>query len=494
VSIEQFDFVLLVGAGVVLSAIVAVRLSTRTGLPSLLLYLGLGLLLGEDAIGIYFNDDALAQVLGLGALVVILAEGGLTTSWNLVRPAIPVASALATIGVGVSVLVTALAAYSFLDVSWQVAVLVGAIVSSTDAAAVFSVLRTLRLPPRPAGILEAESGFNDAPVVILVIALSEPPSDVPGVLPLLGLLVMELVGGAALGLGIGWLGAQGLRRVALPASGLYPLAVLALAVGSYAAATTLHLSGFLAVYLTSLVLGNSRLSHGTATRSFAEGIAWLAQIGLFVMLGLLATPRELGAVVLPALGVGLVLLLIARPLSVVLSSVWFRLPWREQAFLSWAGLRGAVPIVVATIPVTAGVAGSERIFNLVFVLVVVFTLVQGPTLPWIARRLGLVQDMAADDMGIESAPLAHLRADLLEVRVPPESRLHGVEIFELRLPRGASVTLVVRDGQSFVPDSRTVLRTGDELLIVATEQVRDRVERRLRAVSQRGKLAGWRPD
>ena len=197
----------------------------------------------------------------------------------------------------------------------------------------------------------------------------------PGVLPLLGLLRMELVGGGSVGARHRLVGRLGLRRVALPASGLYPLAVLALAVGS-CAATTLHLSGFLAVYLTSLVLGNSRLSHGTATRSFAEGIAWLAQIGLFVMPRLLATPRELGAVVLPALGVGFVLLLIARLLSVVLSSVWFRLPWREQAFLSWAGLRGAVPIVVATIPVTAGVAGSERIFNLVFVLVVVFTLVK----------------------------------------------------------------------------------------------------------------------
>jgi potassium/hydrogen antiporter len=494
VPVEQFDFVLLVGAAVLLFAIVAVRLSSRTGLPSLLLYLALGLLLGEDGIGIYFDDDALAQVLGLGALVLILAEGGLTTSWGHVRPSIPVASVLATVGVGVSVLVTAVAAYALLDVSWQVAVLVGAIVSSTDAAAVFSVLRTLRLVRRPAAILEAESGFNDAPVLILVIALSDAPDEVPGVLPLLGLLVIELAGGAAIGLGIGWLGAQALRRVALPASGLYPLAVLALAVGSYAAATMLHLSGFLAVYLTSLVLGNSHLPHGPTTRSFAEGIAWLAQIGLFVMLGLLATPRELGGNVLPALGVGLILLLIARPLSVVASAAWFRIPWQEQAFLSWAGLRGAVPIVVATIPVTAGVVGSDRIFNLVFVLVIAFTLVQGPTLPWVARRLGLVHDMSAQDVGIESAPLSHLRADLLEVQVPAKSRLHGVEIFELRLPRGASVTLIVRDGESFVPDNRTVLRAGDELLIVATEQVREQVERRLRAVSQRGKLAGWRTD
>jgi cell volume regulation protein A len=214
-------------------------------------------------------------------------------------------------------------------------------------------------------------------------------------------------------------------------------------------------------------------------------MAWLAQIGLFVMLGLLATPSELGSSILPALGIGLALLLVSRPLSVVASTLPFRIPWREQAFLAWAGLRGAVPVVLATVP------RDEEIFNIVFVLVVVYTVVQGPTLPWVARRLGLTRPGESQDLDIESSPLTRLDADLLQVHVPEGSRLAGVEVFELRLPRGAAITLVVREGEASVPTPNTKLREGDELIIVATGSVRDEVERRLRAVARSGRLAGW---
>jgi cell volume regulation protein A len=194
----------------------------------------------------------------------------------------------------------------------------------------------------------------------------------------------------------------------------------------------------------------------------------------------------------PALVIGLVLTMVARPLSVIVALTPFRVPWREQTLLSWAGLRGAVPIILATIPMVSGIEGSRRIFNIVFVLVVVYTLVQGPTLPWLARklRLGGSGDEAAD-LGIESAPLERLRGHLLSVAIPEKSRMHGVEVNELRLPPGAAVTLVVRDGTSFVPLPTTVLRRGDELLVVATDPVRDQAERRLRAVGQGGKLADW---
>ncbi|KWW97621.1 potassium transporter [Carbonactinospora thermoautotrophica] len=489
-SVEELDRVLLVGAAVLLVAIVAVRLSTRTGLPSLLIYLGLGLALGTDGLGIEFSDVELTRTLGYAALIVILAEGGLTTRWSTIRPVVPVAVALATVGVGVSVGVTALVAHAAFDMEWRHALLLGAIVSSTDAAAVFSVLRRLPLSQRVVGALEAESGFNDAPVVILVSALSMPGE--PGSLwQLLGMLVFELAVGAVVGLAVGRVGAATLRRVALPASGLYPLAVFGLIVGAYAAAALLHGSGFLATYLAALVLGNARLPHGPATRGFAEGLAWLAQIGLFILLGLLATPHDMGSALLPALVIGTALLLLARPLSVLVSVLPFRMPWREQAILSWAGLRGAVPIVLATVPLVTGVERAGQLFNIVFVLVVVFTLVQGPTLPWLARLLGFGHGLDAHDLGVESAPLEHLGAHLLEVRVPDDSRLHGVEIFELRLPRGAAVTLVVRDGQSFVPTPTTTLRHGDELLVVTTEEVREETERRLRAVSRGGKLARW---
>jgi cell volume regulation protein A len=279
--------------------------------------------------------------------------------------------------------------------------------------------------------------------------------------------------------------------VALPASGLYPIAVLALIVAGYGAASLARASGFLAVYVAALVLGNARLPHGPATRGFAEGIAWLAQIGLFVMLGLLASPARLPGAALPAVVAGSALLLIARPASVIVSTLPLRVPWRHQAFLSWAGLRGAVPIVLATIPVHAGVPGATRLFDLVFVVVGVFTLLQGPTLPWAARRLRMITPAEPMEIDVEAAPLEALHADLLQADIPPGSRLHGVEIFELRLPAEANVALIVREGHGFVPEPTTTLQAGDRLLIVATTRAREQAERRLRAVSRAGKLAGW---
>jgi cell volume regulation protein A len=491
----RIDAILLLGVLVLLAAIVAVRFADRIGLPGLLTYLAIGLVLQSV---VQFDNASTAQTLGLAALVLILAEGGLTSRWSDIREAVPAAVLLATLGVGVSMAVTALLCHWVIGGSWRLAFLLGAIVSSTDAAAVFSVLRRLKLPARLQGVLELESGLNDAPAVIAVVLLSEHhPQTNPALIA--GLVLYELIVGAAIGGLIGWFGALRLRKVALPASGLYPLAVLALAVGSYAAAALVHASGFLAVYVTGLLLGNAGLPHRPATRSFAEGIAWLAQIGLFVMLGVLVTPSALGHQLVPALAVGAVLLLVARPAAVAVSLLPLRYrPWRrwsmglpQAMFLSWAGLRGAVPIVLATVPVTQGVAHSSKLLALVFVLVVVFTLVQGPALPAVARGLKLNRPGEPDDIGVETAPLEEIGADLLQLTIPPASRLHGVELFELRLPKGSSVTLVVRDGVGFVPTPETQLRVGDSLLIVATANTRVEAERRIRAVSRRGKLAGW---
>lgn len=490
-TVHHLNQLLLVCSLVLLGAVAAVRISSRSGLPSLLVYLGIGVLMGQDGIGdIHFDNAELTQVIGYAALVVILAEGGLGTKWKEIKPVLPVASTLALVGVGISVGVTAAGAHYLVGLEWRQALIIGAVVSSTDAAAVFSVLRKIPLPARVNGTLEAESGFNDAPVVILVVAFST-AGPVDHWYMLLGKIALELAIGAAIGLTVGWLGAWGLRHVALPASGLYPIAVMAIAVTAYAEGAIAHGSGFLAVYLASMVLGNAKLPHWPATRGFADGLGWIAQIGMFVMLGLLVTPHELGDDIWPALVIGLVLTMVARPLSVVACLTPFRMPWQEQALMSWAGLRGAVPIILATIPMVEGVDASRRIFNIVFVLVVVYTLVQGPTLPWLARKLRLGEEAEAADLGIESAPLERLRGHLLSVAIPDGSKMHGVEVNELRLPPGAAVTLVVRDEKSFVPLPTTVLRRGDELLVVATDPVRDAAERRLRAVGRGGKLAGW---
>jgi cell volume regulation protein A len=240
-----------------------------------------------------------------------------------------------------------------------------------------------------------------------------------------------------------------------------------------------------------MVMGNARLPHWPATRGFADGLGWMAQIGMFVLLGLLVTPHELGDDIVPALVIGLVLTMVARPLSVVLCLSPFRVPWQEQTLMSWAGLRGAVPIILATIPMVQGVEASRRIFNIVFILVVVYTLIQGPTLPWLGRKLHLGDGSEAADLGIESAPLERLRGHLLSVAIPDGSKMHGVEVAELRLPHGAAVTLIVRGGESFVPLPTTILQREDELLVVATDPVRDATESRLRAVGHGGKLAGW---
>jgi cell volume regulation protein A len=481
---------------VLLVAVVAVRLASRSGLPTLLVYLGIGVVIGQDGLfGFTFDNVQLTQVLGYAALVVILAEGGLGTKWHEIRPVVPAAAVLSTVGLLVSVFITGAAAHYLVGLEWRQALIIGAVVSSTDAAAVFSVLRNISLPQRVTGVLEAESGFNDAPVVILVVAFSA-AGPVEHWYELIGDIALELAIGAAIGIAVGWIGAYALKRVALPASGLYPIAVLAIAVGAYALGALVHGSGFLAVYVASLVLGNARLPHRPATRGFAEGLGWVAQIGLFVLLGLLVTPHELGDDIVPAIVIGLFLTIVARPASVVVSLRPFGIPWRDQALMSWAGLRGAVPIVLATIPMVAGVDDSRRIFNIVFVLVIVYTLVQGPTLPWVARHLHLGKDdgSGAADLGIESAPLERLQGHLLSVAIPQRSRMHGVEVDELRLPPGAAVTLVVRDGASFVPLPTTVLQRGDELLVVTTDPVRDATEDRLRAVGRGGKLAGWLGD
>ncbi|AXI79110.1 potassium/proton antiporter [Peterkaempfera bronchialis] len=489
-TVDRLNLLLLVFAAIMIVAMAAVRLSTRTGLPSLLLYLGIGIAMGQDGLGVRFDNAALTQVLGYAALVVILAEGGLGTKWQDIRPSLPAASMLATVGVGVSVLVTALGAHWLVGLDWRLSLLIGAVVSSTDAAAVFSVLRRVPLPRRVTGLLEAESGFNDAPVVILVVAFATTEPLEPWYV-MLGTIVVELAIGLVVGLAVGRLGALGLRHVALPASGLYPIAVLALVVLAYAGGALLHGSGFLAVYVAAVILGNARLPHGPAVRGFADGLAWVAQIGMFVLLGLLVTPHTMRDALLPAIVVGLVLVFVARPLSVLLTAIPFRIPFREQALLSWAGLRGAVPIVLATIPLVADVPGARNVFNVVFLLVVVFTLLQGPTLPWVAKHLKLSDSSLGEDLGLESAPLEKLHGHLLSVALPEGSRMVGVEIGELRLPRGSAVTLIVREGTSFVPDRATVLAPGDELLVVTTDQVRDAAERRLRAVDQGGKLADW---
>ncbi|MGI9001364.1 MAG: potassium/proton antiporter [Pseudonocardia sp.] len=484
----SLEVLLGVAAAVVLLGVVAVRVSVRVGLPSLLLYLGIGMLLGKSVLGFEFSDAPLTESLGLAALVLILVEGGLTTRWDAVRPSLGVGVALSTVAVAVSIGVVGVSLHLLLGLDWRMAFLWGAVLSSTDAAAVFSVLRGVGVSRRLAAALELESGTNDAPVVLAVILLAS-GDPLTWFTPLL--LGYELAAGGIVGILLGLGGAWALRRAALPATGLYPLAAIAVCVLAYSTGQLAHASGLLATYVAALVLGNADLPHRGGVRSFAEGTGWLAQIGLFVLLGVYASPARLPGAVVPAVVAGLVLLLVARPLSVVAAAAPFGWSWREQAFLSWSGLRGAVPIVLGLIALVEGAPGAQALVDVVFVLVVALTLLQGTTLPWVARLLGVARSAAPREIEVDAAPLDELGADLLQVRVPVGSPLRGVYLRELRLPRGATVSLVVRGDEAFTPTGETRLRELDQLLVVTTAAAREAAEERIRAVDRRGRLARW---
>ncbi|KGN36402.1 potassium/proton antiporter [Knoellia subterranea] len=490
----DLNVVVLVTTLVLLLGVAAVRVSSRVGLPSLLLYLAIGLALGQSGLGLGFEDFNLTMILGSLALAIILAEGGFSTQWAVVRPVAKLSFVLATVAVGISVAVTASLVHLVLDVDLRTALLLGAVASSTDAAAVFSVLRAMPLQRRLRAALEAESGFNDPPVIILVSVVASDAWGESGVVSIGTAMLVQLVLGAGLGLVVARAGQWVLARSALPSAGLYPLATIAIAMLAFAVSGVAGGSPFLAVYVAGLWLGNAALPHRRTTTSFAEGLAWLAQIGLFIMLGLLASPSRLVDAIIPALVVGAALTFVARPISVFLCATPFRVPWREQAFMSWAGLRGAVPIVLATIPMTRGLPAADRIFDVVFLLVIVFTLVQGPTLPGLARRLGVTEVEATREVDIDAAPLEEMDVSLLQFDLPPRSRLAGVAVFELALPAESAVTMIVRNGRIFVPNANTVLRSHDRLLLATSNSERERTERRLRAVSRAGRLAEWRGE
>ena len=489
-DVNSFNWALLGGLAILLVGVIGARVAALTSVPALLVFLGLGVVIGEAGLGLQFSDAALTQALGLLALAVILASGGLSTRWSDIRPAVGIAAVLATVGVFVSVTLVALAASLFLGFDTRTAILMGAIVSSTDAAAVFSILRRVPLARRPSAILEAESGFNDPPVVVLVALVTSPAWGSQSWPVTLALIALQLAGGLLIGLAAGALGEQLLRRLALPAVGLYPITVFAITMLAYAAGSVLQVSGLLAAYVSSLWLGNTGLPHRRGVSAFADGLGWLAQIGLFVMLGLLSSPSRLPAAIGPALVIGGFLLLVARPVSVMLCATPFRIPWREQAFMSLAGLRGAVPIVVATIPVSAGLFGTAYLFDVVFVLVVIFTAIQGPLIAPAARALRVTVG-GPTTIEIDAAPLDEVQGDIITTVVAPRSRLRGVDVGDLGLPAGALVSLVVRSGQPIVPDALTRLRTDDRLVIVCLPDTRDSVEQRLRDIDAHGRLAGW---
>ncbi len=447
------------------------RASERFSVPLALVFLGIGMLAGSDGIGgIDFENYAFAFRIGTVALVLILFDGGLNTPVSAVRDAIRPAGVLATVGVVGTAALVAAAAHA-LDFGWPQALLLGAVVSSTDAAAVFSVLRSsgINLKRRVGTTLEVESGLNDPMAVILTMAMTahllQPGSTLDWHLALD--VVRETAVGGALGWAIGWGGRQLLGRVRLPAGGLYPVLTLGIACLSYSVPTLLHGSGFLAVYIAAVMIGNGQIPFRPGLLRVHDALAWLSQIVMFLVLGLLVFPSRLGEVAGIGLGLALFLAIVARPLVVALCLAPFRAyTRRDVGYVGWVGLRGAVPIILATFPVLAGAPGASRVFDVVFFIVVVNAIVPGATVPWVTRRLGLESgEPPAPRAVLEIESMQPLEGELLSFHIGEELAVAGVALRDLPFPEGASVVLIVRGRELLAPKGDTELRLGDHAYV-----------------------------
>ena len=460
-------------AGLLLAVgLAASLLAGRLRIPGLVLFLGVGMLVGTDGLGlISFTDYELARTVGIIALALILFEGGLAAGYPEIRPVLGSAVSLATIGTLVTAVVTGLAASWLLDLTLLQGMLVGAIVSSTDGAAIFALLRGSTLKRGLARSLEGEAGMNDPVAVLLVLGFIEwilRPDY--GVLDMGALFVQQLGIGALAGGAVGWLAVQAFRRAQLATGGLYPVASLAVVALAFGLADVLQGSGFLAVYLAGLAMGSYPLPARQTVHAFHDGLAWVAQLVMFLTLGLLVFPSQLGGIALEGTLIALVLLFVARPLAVAVATAFAPLRAPDRLVLGWAGLRGAVPVVLATFPIIAGIEGSLTFFNIAFFAVLVSLLLQGATFEPLAKWLGATtEEPALPARLVEIGSIRQLGADVVEVEIAEGDAVIGVRVRDLGLPREALVNVLVRGDEALPPRGSTRLEAGDRLYIVARQ-------------------------
>ncbi len=444
------DTDLILIAGLLLAAgIAAAKVADRVRVPGLLLFLGLGMLIGSEGIGgVQFNDAELTRTLGTIGLILILFEGGLTAGWGEIRPVLGTAISLATVGTVLTAVLTGLAAIWLFDLSTLEGLLIGSAVAATDSAAIFAVLRGSRLRRPLARTLEGESGMND-PVALLLVTGFIDWIQLPdyGPIDMVSALAWKLALGLALGLAIGFAARWCFRHLDLPSPGLYPVASIATAALAYGVPELLHGSGFLSVYIAALILGTGPVPAHPTTVAFHQGLAWVAQISLFALLGLLVFPSGLGDIAVEGLALSAALMFVARPAAAFIASALSPFDSRERLMLGWAGLRGAIPIWLATFPVIAGIDDGQLIFNAIFFVVVTSTLIQGATFEPLARRLGLTStEPALPEPLIETGIIRQLGGETLVWRVAAGNAAVGQMVKDLGLPREALVNLIVRGG------------------------------------------------
>lgn len=478
------EYGLIAAAGLLLVSVLVSKISDRFGVPALLLFLGLGMLAGSDGPGgIYFDNPAIAQFIGVIALVLILFSGGLDTEINQVRAVLKEGVLLSTLGVLITALITGWVCIALLDLPPLVGLLMGAIVSSTDAAAVFSVLRSkgISLKGHLKPLLELESGSNDPMAIFLTVGLIQLiqfPQRSP--LNLIGLFFLQMLVGAVIGVLMGRLTVWLINHIRLGYEGLYPVLSLALVFLTFGLTSILGGSGFLAVYLTGIVLGNREFIHRRSLLRFHDGLAWLMQITMFLTLGLLVFPSRLVPVAGSGLLIAAALMLIARPVSIFITLPGRRFNIREKLFLSWVGLRGAVPIILATFPLLAQIPQADMMFNVVFFVVLTSVLLQGTTIAPLARWLKLDAPVTPKRIyPIEYTPVGGFKSELKELAVPPHSPMVGKAIVELGLPDDFLVVLIARQNEFVMPSGGTIIEAGDTLLALADAKTFDEVCQRL---------------
>ena len=478
-TVDEGTVILLVGLVLAASIVVALG-AARTGLPVLVAFLGLGMLLGSEGPGgAEFDDAELARRVGMVGLALILYEGGLQTSWRRLRQVVVPAALLSTVGVVVSALLTGVAAYVLFDLSWLESVLLGAVVAATDAAAVFATLRSTHIRRTLARTLEAESGGNDPMGIALtlgLIAWIERP-DAYGIDDLLRLVFEQIGLGLLIGVTFGAAAIWIFGRLPHSIGAFAPVASVAAGALSFGAADVIGGSGFLAVYLVGLAVGSTPSRYRRQLVAFHEGLAFLSQVAIFVVFGLLVFPSELRDVALPGLALALLLMLVIRPAAVWASTIFTAdFTNRDRALLGWAGLRGAVPIVLATFVLSAeDVPHADTIFNAVFFVVVVSTIVQGSTLEWVAGRLGLLSPAPpVHEPPLEVGPLSKL--ELVDFAVAGDHAINGSAVRELGLPRSALIAVINRGDDTIPPRGSTIVQAGDRLFVLVPRELRADLE------------------
>jgi potassium/hydrogen antiporter len=468
----SIDQALLVAAILIFISLVAGKTSYKFGVPVLIFFLSIGMLAGSEGVGgIYFDDAKMAQVIGIIALNFILFSGGFETDWKSIKPILWHGVSLSTLGVVLTAIFVGLFIHAVSNFSIYEGLLLGSIISSTDSAAVFSILRSRNLALKGSlrPTLELESGSNDPMAYALTITFTElvvnPNTSLLGMIPV---FLKQISIGIALGFAIGFLGTKVFNRIRLEYEGMYPVLMIAIMLFSYAFTGFIGGNGFMAVYLAAVILGNRELIHKRQLIRWFDGMAWFMQITLFVALGLLVFPSRLLPVVGIGLGVAAFMIFIARPLSVLISLIFFKGRRRGKLFIAWVGLRGAVPIVFATFPLIAGVEKARMIFNIVFFVSVTSVVIQGTTVPLVARRLRLLLPLKVKRRTHADIELSDsIKSESVEIRLSEDSHAVGREIVQLGFPNTALISIIKRNGKYITPSGSTVLNAGDILLVLS---------------------------